>query len=464
MKVLLIHPPYHTEKAEAVVPPLGIMYISAFLKQNGIKSKVIDCTPNNIGLNEIHGLLKNETPDVVGITVTTPQSETGYKIAKIAKRFNSNLPIIMGGPHINALFTDLLDVYKDVDVLIKGEGEQVMLALAREFEKDKPDLSKVKGICFRSLQGKIIINPPMDFIPDLDSLPFPDRDDIDIKKYRPSIKWYNRMPFTTMVTSRGCPFNCLFCDSHITWGRATRFRSAENVVAEIRHLVNDLGIKEIIFYDDTFTLNKKRVEAICDAIIKEKIDVTWGCMSRVDRIDQELVSKMKKAGCHIMSFGIESGSEVMLKKMKKHIIPQQAIDAIALLNKNKMDSAASFVFGIPGETKETMRETIDFVKKLNPTYAQFFRAVPFPGTELYDEVKKEGLLDNFKWETYSEVNNLPIIKLKTISEKDFNDLMKKAYKEFYLRPKKIMQYTLKMTSIPKLKGYLRASGTLIKIS
>jgi anaerobic magnesium-protoporphyrin IX monomethyl ester cyclase len=269
-----------------------------------------------------------------------------------------------------------------------------------------------------------------------------------------------------MITSRGCPYNCLFCDSHLTWGRKVRFRSAGNVVDEISMLVDTMGIKELIFYDDTFTLLKKRSDEICRSMRKEKMDLSWGCLSRVDRIDKSTVSLMKKTGCHMMSFGIESGSQKMLEIMRKGINLDQAIAAMKLVRKERIDSTASFVLGIPGETKETMLETIEFAKRLNPTYALFFRAIPFPGTDLYFLGKSKGLIKNFDWENYTEdytqKKEDPLLRLDNMTEEEFSRLLHKAHREFYLRPGKVLEFLPKMTTWGSIKAYSGAFKTFLQ--
>ena len=463
--VLLINPPYGDmqKSAEAIVPPLGIAYIASYLREHDIDIDIVDCTPENIDQNNIGDIISKKNPSIIGLTATTPMINRSIKFADLIKIINPEVKIMIGGPHVTAMAEDTLAHANSIDLAIRGEGELTMLEVVKEFDNTNPDLSKILGITYRSSQG-IRSNNPRPLIENLDILPFPARDLLPIKKYRPSIKWYNRMPFTTMFTSRGCPFNCIFCDSHLTFGHITRYRSAQNVLDEIQELIEKYKIKDLIFYDDTFTLNKKRTIEICDGIVERGLNITWGCLSRVNTANEEMLLKMKKAGCHMISFGVESGSERMLRIIRKGITLQQSESALRNTRQVGIDSTATFVIGIPGETRESICETIDFAKKINPTYAQFFRAVPYPGTELSTMLSREGKVLNNSWEQYMETSNVPMIEIDGINSHELEQMSKDAYKKFYYRPSKIFEYMLKASSPHKLLGYYRALTTFRKLS
>lgn len=464
-KVLLISPSYRdmTGPAGAIVPPLGLAYIASYLRENNVHVKIIDCTPLHLTIKDLADVIRKEDPTIIGISSTTPLISKSIEIADMVKRCRPDVTVILGGPHATAQGKEILATSKSIDIAVVGEGELTMLDLVNNLEKRNMNLENVTGIIYKK-QDKIYVNKTRPLIENLDELPFPARDLLSMNKYKPSIKWYYRMPFTTMYTSRGCPFNCIFCDSHLTFGRRTRFRTAQSVVDEIEEVVEKWGVKEFIFYDDTFTLNKKHVNEICELILKKDIDITWGCLARVDTIDEKTLRKMKNAGCHIISFGIESGSEEMLRIMKKKITLQQAEKAIELTKKVGIESAATFILGIPGETHETVKKTIDFAKKIDPTYAEFFNAVPFPGTELYQNLVNQNKLTNFSWENYTELYNAPLIELEGFTKKELEHMSKKAYRVFYLRYSKIFEYMSKMTSVHRLKGYFRAFKTFARLT
>lgn len=463
--LLLISPPYFSDlrEAEAILPPLGIAYIAAYVRQNGYSVKILDCTPLELSWDELFKTIQQINPKVVGISATTPLMNNAFKVANIVKKANPNVPVVCGGPHATALPEFTLKQSNDVDIICIAEGEQTMLELLQHFIDSKKALNDILGIAYRE-QEMIAKTLPRPLWQDIDKLPFPARDLLPMKKYRPSFKWYHRTPFTTMMTTRGCPFNCLFCDSRLTFGRKVRARSPENVIMEIKHLINNFGIKDINIYDDTFTLDKKRVNEICRKMREERLDISWGCLSRVDTLDETTITNMKKAGCHMMSFGIESGSPKMLKIIRKGTTIEQATKTLKLVRKHGIDSSASFVLGVPGETPETFQQTINFAIKLNPTYAQFFRVVPFPGTDLFHLAESEGLLEEgFSWERFNEMSKTPLIKLDTFSVEALNTFTKVAFKKFYLRPSKMFEYAMKMTNPHKIIGYYRAFKTFLRL-
>lgn len=461
LDILLINPNFskNADLAEGIIPPLGLCYIAAYLKQQGLKTKIIDANALRLTDYQLMSFIEQEEPMTIGISATTPSIVNAYQLANEIKKNFSQIKIILGGPHATTLPEKTLAENQNIDFTVRGEGEITTFNFLRALKEGTP-LAGVKGIAWR--QGdKIILNEPQAAIADLNFLPEPDRSDLPINKYIPSSKWFNRSPFMTVMTSRGCPNNCIFCSS--IFGRATRFRSPQNVLAEIKNLISDFGIKEIIFYDDTFTLNKSRIHELCDLFIQNKLDITWGCLSRVDRVDEELLKKMKKAGCHLMCYGIESGSEEMLKVMRKNINLRQAEEAIRQTKKAGINTSASFVFGVPGETKETMQKTIDFSLKINLLFAQFYRVIPYPGTDLFNIYLQQKQSATINWGDFiGLVDTKNLIKLDSINEEDFNYYLKKSYRKFYLRSRIICQLFLKMLSHHKIKGLLIAGFFFIK--
>ena len=392
MKVVLVNPPYgrRAAPAGAVTLPLGLAYITSYLLEAGIPTQLVDCTPRGLGMKQLEQLLIHEEPDIFGITATTPMINAAIQVSRLVKSLDHPAWVVLGGPHASAFGEQALKQFDTIDIIVRGEGEHTMLELIKELEKAKPELDTVAGISYQK-DGSTFTTPARPLIEDIDSLPFPYRDPDTMKRYRPSIKWYHRMPFTTMITARGCPFRCAFCSCHLTFGRKARLRSAENVVREIEELVQVQGVRELIFYDDTFTLNKKRVHEICDLLLERNIDITWGCLSRVDTVDEALLRKMRLAGCHMISFGVESGSDTMLQIMKKGTTSSQARSALALARNVGISTTATFIVGVPGETRETLNQTINFAGEVNPTFAEFFRLIPYPGTEFFDTFSEQNI-------------------------------------------------------------------------
>jgi len=264
-----------------------------------------------------------------------------------------------------------------------------------------------------------------------------------------------------MITSRGCPYQCQFCDVHELFGRKTRYRTVDNVIEEMRMLSIEYRVKEIIFYDDTITIDRERVMELCERMIKEKLDISWGCYSRVDRIDDEMSKIMKRAGCHMISMGVESGSDEMLTKMQKGITIEQTRNAFKILKKNNIETSASFIVGFPGETRQTLQKTKEFVKEIDPTFALFFRLIPYPGTSLYSRYLKEENLTGLNIQQFKELGSKRVVPIDNISEEELQRIIRNLLFTFYFRLGKLFQHLLRISSFFRIKGYLRGLMWLI---
>ncbi len=296
----------------------------------------------------------------------------------------------------------------------------------------KQPLKNVRGITFRK-GNEIIDTEPRHFIKNIDEIPFPSRDLLPMHLYQA-----NGIRYTTMLTSRGCPFRCSFCSSSRLFGGFWRGRSPENVLEEIKIIYEDYGIRNVEFMDDTFTLDQKRAEKICDGIIREGWDISWGASSRVDTLSRKLVEKMKKAGCWILFLGIESGSQKILDSIGKRITLEQVRKAVKILKEFGIQVLGSFIIGFLQDTVETINKTINFAKSLNLDYAEFSILTPYPGTPIYDYASKNGLLLTKDWSRYNAVE--PVMRIKGLTEKKLKSLFQKAYITFYLRPNIIFRW------------------------
>jgi len=454
MRVCLISPPYSSAVKSAIgttSPPLGLAYLASVLRRNH-EVRIIDANILDYSLEDVRRELKTFHPDIVGITSVTPSIPRAFDTARIAKEVNENCTVVMGGPHVTFLPEESMRECRYIDVIVRGEGERTTEELVNTIEKDD-SLRKVKGITFRD-GARIVSTEPRPFIKNIDEIPFPSRDLLPIYKY----KAYG-IVYTTMLTSRGCPFGCSFCASSRLFGKFWRGRSAENVLEEIRMIHDEYKIRNIEFVDDTFTLNKRRVEEICDGIIKERLDVNWGASSRVDGITERLAEKMKKAGCWIIYLGIESGCQKILDDIGKRITLDQVRKAVNAIKKAGIQVLGSFIIGFPGETVEMIEKTIRFAKRLNLDWAQFSILTPYPGTPLFDYAVKNDLLLTRDWSKFTATQ--PIIKLKDVTEEQLRRLFRKAYLSFYLKPKKIWewirnrQFVLLKNAINLALDYLR---------
>ncbi|MFN3384651.1 MAG: B12-binding domain-containing radical SAM protein [Archaeoglobaceae archaeon] len=429
--ITLINPNMSVElvkKLEISTPPLGLGYLASILRETGFKVRIVDDLVENLSIGDL--LKKVRDSFIVGITSTTPTFKSALNYAKKIKEVFPEIFVIFGGVHVTfqpekALENDF------IDAVCIGEGERTIVEVAERVESGK-NLEDVKGIYYKE-EGRIRRNEPREFIEDLDSLPFPAFDLMPLEKYSLLGKKLRAFP---MITSRGCPFACRYCSSSVFLGKKFRARSAKNVVDEMEWLIYEWGAKHIAFGDDTFTLKKKRVEEICKEIKERGLNVTWSCSSRVDTIDVELLKKMKLAGCSAIYYGIESASKKVLDYYRKKISLKKAMEVIRVTKKIGISTICSFIIGAPIETKKEMEETLRLAIKLDPDYAQFSILTPYPGTEIYEEAKKNGILLSEDYENYTA--GKPVLKTQ-ISEKELSKLLRKCYVRFYLRPKFLLR-------------------------
>lgn len=466
MNIVLVNPSWRlgkesvVKKVVAIYPPLGLAYIASYLRENlDVSVEIIDAYAHNLSDEEYRNKIKKIKPDIVGITAYTPTLESALICAQITRHTIPNAEIILGGPHPTLLPGDILK-NEAVDIVVRGEGERTMIDLCK-MKYDCRKISQVKGISYKK-EEKIINNEPREPIENLDIIPFPAWDLLPIDSYRPSSGTYKRLPAMSMITSRGCPFECTYCCKPIV-GASVRYRSPENIIEEIIHLSERYGVKEISFYDDSFTLNKSRLIHLCDLIVKRGLDLTWSCSTRVDLVNQSLLDKMSSAGCISICYGIESGDQNILDTMKKGITLNQARDALKWTHKAGIETRTSYIFGFPEETIETMEKTINFALELNSDFAIFNLAIPLPGTELYENAKLRGLLYYDGIELYKRsIGGCPLIKVNGISRGELMYFYKNSYRRFYLRKEYLLNRLLKIESLYDVRRYIRGGIEFVR--
>lgn len=422
MKVLLINP---ARKSCQRQMPLGIASIAALLKSKGYEVNILDAEILNYSLNEITDYIKIVAPDVVGISFFTSDRFSAFQIAKFSKEFGSI--VIGGGHHVSALPKEVLSDVSDFDYLVIGEGEISSLELLDSLNTHKPRLSEIKGIGFRE-DGVVKITPPRELINNLDDLPDPAWSLLPIKKYASY----------SIMGSRGCPNNCIFCGSPQFWQRKIRTFSPPRFVNFIEELVNTYGKNYFDFMDDTFTIKKDWAREICEELLRRKIDIKWECQGRVESYDINLFKLMKKAGCNKISFGIESGSQRILDVMKKNIDKDMALKAIGTARKAGIERIGTFfMLGFPSETASEMEETYNFSRLLNADMVSFNPAIIHPGTELYKIALSSGALKNdFNWHKTGFYSSgfLTPEDMPTYESKEFNrQSLENTAKRFYVR-------------------------------
>jgi radical SAM superfamily enzyme YgiQ (UPF0313 family) len=443
MNVLLVNPPDIRSKYRDMLgltaPPLGLAYIAAVLEQNDVDVSIVDAPAINMDLTAFERMLKKTRVDLLGVQTTTPTIKQALAVAKITKALKPDCAVTLGGYHATFTADQLLRENEFVDVIVRNEGEYATLELADAFENDKP-LHDIDGINYRE-GTRFVKTPTRQPIEDLDALPFPARHLLPMSDY---MLFGRKQVLATMICSRGCPMGCSFCASSAMHGRRARFRSPENAVDEMERVVDDYKVKMVGFMDDTFTLFPKWVSSFCKGIISRGIDVVWGCTARVDRFNKELLSRMWKAGCRTLLFGVESGNQEILDNVQKGTKIEQARQAFKTARDIGMHTIASMTLGMPGESKTTADETIRFARQVNPDYALFSLATPYPGTKFYDLANKMGLIKIKDWTHFTLLT--PIIETVDLTLRELEDTQREAFQKFYLRP----NYVFRQLSRDKL--------------
>ena len=443
-----------------ISPPLGLLYIAAVLEKNDIKIKLVDTYAENLNYKQIEKKIQKYNPLILGLTCVTSNFNEVLKISEIAKKINPNMLVVVGGPHVSAIPKETLQKNKNIDIVTIGEGDYTLLDVHNAV-KGNTSLEEVRGIAFR--KGKdILVTNPRELISNLDELPLPARHLLKQELYKPSKDMSAADSFFTILSSRGCPNACTFCASKILFGMRVRYRSPESIIEEIKQALSLFKTKQIVFMDDTFTTNKQRVMKICNLL--KKFNIQWGCLARVNTVDDELLRKMKWSGCNWIGYGVESGSQEILNKIKKGITLEQVRKAFRLTKKAGIPCTAFFILGHLDETKKTINETIKFSKELDATFAQFNILTPYPGTEVYSRAVAEGRVTR-GFEKYGNPKYKdPVIKLSTMTDKELKEYWKRANRGFYFRPKVILRLGIKaLTSTDEMKRLFSMAKTFLKI-
>lgn len=417
MKILLINPPQtFFPGSQPVIAglPLGIMYIASMLEKNGYDVEILDTLiadfkPQKIGDVKYYGMpwdkIKEEItcrePDIVGITAPfTAQIDNAIKVSEIVKDIDAEIPTIVGGPHVSVMVTQFLKDTESVDIAVIGEGEYTMLDIVKYYE-GKEVISNIQGIAYRK-GDTVTLNPKRPFIKDLDELPFPAYHLVDMEKYlnpkRIRYRSTKYMREISIITSRGCPFSCIFCSIHLHMGKSWRGHSQEYILKHIEYVVNNYDVEHIHFEDDNFTMNTNRFEGILNGLIERNIGFSWDTPNgiRADRLNCDLLKKMKKTGCTNLTIGVESGDQFILDNIiDKHLRLENVIETAGMCKELDIPLSAFFVIGFPGEKKENMTNTIEFalmLKKIYNVQMSLMVATPLFGTRLYEMCKENGYL------------------------------------------------------------------------
>ncbi len=479
--ILLIFPPtsiasrYGKEslgKLGGDLIPLGIASIAAFLRENGYGVGVLDCCALGLNQTDVVSIIKKIDPRIIGLSSTTYAFPSSVELAKNIRQTFPNKLILLGGSHANVAGPETAKQYSDFDIIVSGlDGEYTALEIVSEYAKIGYDhnkfcsayqvLREIRGICFRQ-SDEVIETPLREVIAELDDLPFPARDLFPLERYKPLPNQYKKLPLTNMVVIRGCPYVCSFCDQA---GTGARRRSPELTVAEIKHVVEEYGVREISFWDDTMSYHKRWMTEFCNLLTEENLDVIWSCYAAVNTVNESVLKEMKKAGCWNIFYGFETGVPSLLRNIeanKKNKSFEKMKEVTRWTKEAGIEIRGSFMIGLPGETPELARETIRYAIDLDPEYAQFSITTPYPGTKLFHDI------NNGKWgklttKDFSEYQGWNVVFLPDgyKNKSEVWGMEREAFRSFYMRPRYIIKKLLAIRTWEDVKRYYKGAVALL---
>ena len=466
MKILFATPPVSREAcygdlkdAGSAAPALGLLLLAAVARDLGHEVAVLDGVAMQLDSAAFEARLAAFAPDLLALSATTFTVGAAAAVAASAKRGRAELLTVIGGPHVSAAPEETLARFAAFDLAVLGEGEATLAELLAALAGQRP-LAEVAGLMVRD-GGGLQLTGSRAPINDLDTLPLPAWELLAgfPRQYAPAPFKVRQLPAASLVSSRGCPNRCLFCDRSV-FGDRCRFHSAENVVATIRALHERFGVREVCFEDDTFVTHRPRLKEICERLIELRLGVTWNCLARVNQVTAEHLALMRRAGCWQVSFGIESGSQAVLELIGKQATLEQVRAAVAMTRAAGLRAKGFFILGHPGETRETLRETIDFALSLPLNDISVSLMTPFPGTELHRRAAEFGTMDP-DWERMNLLTTTFIPH--GLTAEDLLAAQRELLRRFYLRPRAFADYAGRLLRQPSLLGpLLRGGMALVK--
>ncbi|MFH1309489.1 MAG: radical SAM protein [Candidatus Omnitrophota bacterium] len=463
MKILLISAPYvdyygPIKLASGRYFPLGLGYIASYLRRKS--HEVLLCEPEAQGLSYkmIHDIFFREKPDVIGISSATPNFYNAVKLAKLAKTATTAV-VVYGGAHASAIPEFIVQKYGEYfDYLVVGEGEETLGELAACLN-DRQIPFEVPGLCF-SHNGNVVRTENRKPMENLDSLPYPARDLISPKLFRPNMHNVRYKKCFTMLTSRGCPFNCSFCASYLTMGKRYRPHSADYVLGEMSFLRERYNAQQLIINDDTFTLDRGRLVEICEGMIKKRLNFKWFCFSQIAAVDKDVLKLMNEAGCYNIGFGVESASPRIMESIGKTIPLKKCAEVINDANALGIKTQAFFVFGKKGETLQEMKDTVKFALSVNPTLAFFNMLVPYPGTRDFSDFFKDVPLEQIEWKDFVAIGTKSVLKQSCGRAIDLEKMLSEANLKFYFRGKQLLHILSKIGTWHEFRAYITGAAAL----
>lgn len=441
-RIILIDPPLSLEKRYAslgdagqLTPPIGLLYLAANCRKHGLEPSVIDANTLRMGTEELIKEALRQEPRFIGMGANTLSISSAGSLAEKLHEASPQIFVIVGGVHVSSCPEETMRRFTHFDAGVIGEGEQTIVELAKAVSASE-DITDVNGIIFRS-GTDLIKTPPRDYIKNLDDLPMPAWNLLPaFDAYKLSSTRFSYPPVGSIITSRGCPGECTFCDRSV-FGRAWRGHGVDYVIEMIRANIRRHHIRSLVINDDTFVINRKRLSGICEAMIKEQLNLSWSCSARINEMTPEMLKIMKRSGCFQIAYGLESGSQKMLELMKKKITVDRMKEVVENTRKAGIRSKGYFIIGHPGETIDTIKETIDFALSIPLDDAQFTFLTPFPGSEVYDKARASGHFAD-EWDKMSmwDIAFVP----EGLSIEDMKYLRSVAFRRFYFRPRIIASY------------------------
>ncbi|MCK4846045.1 MAG: radical SAM protein [Deltaproteobacteria bacterium] len=458
MRVILINPPQPEEdlksafsKGTGFILPYNLLSLGTYLKQHGVEVDIVDCVAEGISLERIAEIVRTKGYDLAGVTGFTFSIPRAYKVAEVIKRDSPKTTVVLGGIHATVAHRQTLEECRSCDFVIAGEGEKVLLMLVKAIKKNK-GFDEIPNLAYRDKNSMVKISTASPLSPvDVKELPIPDYSLLQMQLYVPHSGNYKILPTYSFYTSRGCPFSCSFCSANIVMGKKVRYKDIDKTFEELKVLVDDYGAKGLIIQDSTFTLNKKWVTEFCNRMIDEDLRLVWRANTRVDRIDQDLLRIMKKAGCHRVNVGFESGNQDTLDFLNKKTTIEQNLKAAKMVTDEGLELGASFIIGVPNEGMDHVLNTIKFAKSIGSKFTQFYLPVPYPGTKLR-ALCQDGLREGASWHDYSsrDFTNAVYIN-KNFDPEVFKKLPAFAFQRYYCNFQSVKRIIFSIKSIDELK-------------
>ncbi|OHA49406.1 MAG: hypothetical protein A2W59_02545 [Candidatus Terrybacteria bacterium RIFCSPHIGHO2_02_41_19] len=470
MKIVLVQPPLTLEERYGIkhqsggeTIPLGLLYLASSIRANGYQTMIIDAEILGLNIKTAAEKILSENPGIVGFTAVTISIDNAAAVAEEIKKSRPEIVTVVGGHHLTTIPEETLNRFHQFDIGVIGEGEKTLSDLAlviKEYGFNKDKLRNVNGLIFKDEKDeKFIITPPRGRIRDLDTLPKPAFDLLpNLTDYSPPVHTVKKFPACNLVTSRGCPGQCVFCTRSV-YGNSLSAHSAEYMMDLVMELYQKYGIREIQFRDDNFTVFKPRLFKFCELMKEKKLNLVWTALARVDMVDPDMLKAMKEAGCWQVWYGIESGNEEILKIIKKNTTKEQIKNAVNWTKRAGMGVGAFFIMGHPGETKETLEETIDFALSLKIDEFHCTLMTPMPGSEIYRDWRKYGTFDN-DWKKLS--NWKPVFVPFGLTKEELEKYNQKFFRKFYFRPRIVFGYIKKIRSPKHLVVYFSGFLALLE--